>query len=239
MNSELTKSLTALIDETLQELEELKKSRFAAAEIKIAGPGDDELAGQPSDGKLGKEEDKEEDKEEEEEEDKAEKADKDPMPLDEAIAKPKRPKKEQDEDAAAKKAKELMEKAEDEEDEEEEDEDEDHEEEEIKKSASQSTSLMKSMIDERVRPIEDKLSAIYDLVNQLADQPVAPKGFTARAVPLAKSANDTSAEPLSKGQLASKLFDLKKSGTPVDSLDIARVEMGQDLEQITRKYNIS
>ena len=41
MNQEFAKSLTDLIDETLMELEELKKSRFSAAEIEIKGPGEE------------------------------------------------------------------------------------------------------------------------------------------------------------------------------------------------------
>ena len=51
-NEELTKSLVSLIDETLEELEELRKSKFSAAEIKIEGPGDKELAGKPANGEL-------------------------------------------------------------------------------------------------------------------------------------------------------------------------------------------
>ena len=51
MNEELKKSLTDLIDETLLELEELKKSRFSASEIDIKGPGEG-IAGKPSNGDL-------------------------------------------------------------------------------------------------------------------------------------------------------------------------------------------
>ena len=74
MDNKLTKSLTDLIDETLMELDELRKSRFAASEIKIEGPGDG-IAGKPSDGKLdaAKAEDKkEDDKEDDKDMDKAE-----------------------------------------------------------------------------------------------------------------------------------------------------------------------
>src|SRR5579884_180423 len=61
MKEELRKSLTDLIDETLLELEELKKSRFSAAEIEVKGPGDG-IAGKPSNGDLhAKKEDKDED----------------------------------------------------------------------------------------------------------------------------------------------------------------------------------
>jgi hypothetical protein len=110
---------------------------------------------------------------------------------------------------------------------------------EMKKSLEDSESLMKSYVEERVAPLEAKLTTILDLVNKIADQPVAPKGTTARAAaPLLKSA-DEGAEPLSKAQVANKLFELKKSGTRVDSLDIAKAEMGQDLQQIAKKYEIS
>jgi hypothetical protein len=70
MDEKLTKSITDLIDETLQELDELKKSRFAAAEIKLEGPGDG-IAGKPSDGDLHAK--KAEDEKDEKDEDKDEK----------------------------------------------------------------------------------------------------------------------------------------------------------------------
>ncbi len=112
----------------------------------------------------------------------------------------------------------------------------------MKKSlAEESESLMKSYVEERVKPLEDKLSTILDLVNKIADQPVAPKGVTARAPAAAvlMKSEDAGTEPLSKGEVASKLFELKKSGTKVDSLDITKAEMGQDLQTIVKKYEIS
>ena len=108
----------------------------------------------------------------------------------------------------------------------------------LKKSQEESETFMKSFVEERVKPLEDKLSTILDLVHKIADQPVPPKGLTGRAVPLMKSADDAG-ESLSKGEVASKLFELKKSGTKVDSLDITRAEMGQDLSKIIEKYKIS
>ena len=69
MDQELIKSLTNLIDETIAEIEDLKKSRFSAAEAKI-GDKESGLAGQDKDGKMKKEDD--EDKEEAEEAEKAE-----------------------------------------------------------------------------------------------------------------------------------------------------------------------
>jgi hypothetical protein len=268
MKEELRKSLTDLIDETLNELEELKKSRFSAAEIDIKGPGEG-IAGKPSDGDLHakKAEDKKDDEEDEKEE--AEKAEgknreSDPdgghhkMDKGEMQAGPSDGSshgsaaghnRQADPDGGHHK----MDKAEDKEDKKK-DKDakggEEHEKEErkaigklselagMKKSLEESEALLKSFVEERVRPLEDKLSTILDLVNKIADQPVAPKGLTGRAVPLMKSADDAG-EPLSKSEVASKLFELKKSGTKVDSLDITRAEMGQDLHKIVEKYKIS
>ena len=239
MENKLTKSLTDLIDETLMELDELRKSRFAASEIHIAGPGDG-IAGKPSDGDLHAK--KAEDDKKDEDEDKKKKD------MEEA-------KKGENEQAA--KAEDMdkkEDKKEDKKDEDKKDKDakggQEHEAEErkaigkladladMKKSIETSESLMKSFVEERVRPLEDKLSTILDLVNKIADQPVAPKGATARTTPLLKSAEE-GAEPLSKSQVASKLFELKKSGTRVDSLDITKAEMGQDLQQLVKKYEIS
>ena len=228
MDNKLQKSLTDLIDETLMELDELRKSRFAASEIKIEGPGDG-IAGKPSDGKLdaAKAEDKKED-EKEEKEDKAEKGENETAAKGENEEAAKAEKdEEKDEEKKDKKADKKDEKSE-----------EKPEMPDLKKSFEESESLMKSYVEERVKPLEDKLSTILDLVNKIADQPVAPKGATARTAPLMKSA-DEGAEPLSKAQVANKLFELKKSGTRVDSLDIAKAEMGQDLQHIAKKYEIS
>ena len=71
-----------------------------------------------------------------------------------------------------------------------------------------------------------------------ADQPVPTKGVAANAQPLRKSGEE-GFEDLNKSEVASKLFELKKSGTKVDSLDITRAEMGQDLAKIVAKYKIS
>jgi hypothetical protein len=240
MDAKLTKSLTDLIDETLSELEELKKSsRYSASEIKIEGPGADGIAGKPANGELDKkdEEKKEDDKEEKEKDmDKAE--DKSDEKKDEDKAEDmdkKEDKKEEDkkephkddpkhEDKEKKLAEKLL----------------DMHKDEMKKSREEMETLAKSYVDEKVKPLEDKLSTILDLVNKLSDAPVAPRGATARTAPLFKSAGGADQEEtLSKSEVASKLFDLKKSGTKVDTNDIARAEMGQDLEQIVKKYKIS
>lgn len=271
MNSELVKSLNVLIDETLEELEELKKSRFSAAEIKLEGPGADGIAGKPASGSLGKDDDgKEKDEDEEDEDkdmDKAEgknkEADQGPIHHGEGSDKGAGPreqsgggksrsadgknseadlgethKSEASPEKADKDMKKLMSKKEDEKEEDEE-EDKKKMEDKMKKSQEEMTSLMKSFVDERIKPLEDKLATIVDLVNKIADQPVAPKGFTARgAVPLMKSSEEAF-ETLSKSQVTSKLLELKKSGTPVDSLDVTKADLGQDLESIIKKYKIS
>lgn len=225
MEDKLKKSLTDLIDETLMELDELRKSKFAAAEIKIEGPGDG-IAGKPSDGKLdaAKAEDKKEDDKKDDDKEKD---------MDKAEASDDK-KEDKDED---------MDKKEDKDEDKKDDKDDKSDAKpafpDLKKSFEDSESLMKSYVEERVKPLEDKLSTILDLVNKIADQPVAPKGATARtAAPLTKSV-DEGVEPLSKTQVANKLFELKKSGTRVDSLDITKAEMGQDLQQIAKKYEIS
>ena len=290
MNDELSKSLTALIDETLLELEELKKSRFAASEIEIKGPGEG-LAGKPSNGDLhAKKEDKKDD--EDEEEDEAKKGENNKADPDGGHHKPvagegmehgqgpeKGMKGGKSRDMSGENSKadpgEIhhegagVAKADDDEDEDEDKKDKDdkggehHEAEEkkaikklaglagmkkdesgmpkgtMKKSDAELDSLMKSFVDERVKPLEDKLSTILDMVNKIAEQPVAPKGVTSRTQPLLKSGDEGAGEPLSKGQVASKLFELKKSGSTVDSLDVTKAEMGQDLDSIIRKYKLS
>lgn len=246
MDNKLTKSLTDLIDETLQELDELRKSRFSASEIKIEGPGDG-IAGKPSDGDLhakkgeneaAKSDDDDADDADDKDEDKDKKDKKDGMEkgvLDEAEKADDMDKKD-DDDKDDKEDKKDDKKSDDKK------EDKDDGKKAfafMKKSLEDSDSLMKSYVEERVKPLEDKLSTILDLVNKIADQPVAPKGVSARAItPLLKS-GDAGFEPLSKAQVASKLFELKKSGTKVDSLDITKAEMGQDLQQIVNKYEIS
>lgn len=252
MENQLTKSLTDLIDETLAELDELRKSRFAATEIKIEGPGAG-IDGKPSNGDLHAEkaEDDKEDEDEDKDMDKAENKQADPDAGHHKMDKAENAKA--DPDAGHHK----MDKAEDKDDKDEKKDKnakggEEHEAKErkaigeladlagMKKSLEDSETLMKSYVEQRVAPLEAKLTTILDLVNKIADQPVAPKGQTARtaAAPLFKSA-DERGEPLSKAQIANKLFELKKSGTTVDSLDIAKAEMGQDLQQIAKKYEIS
>jgi hypothetical protein len=239
MQEELRKSLTDLIDETLLELEELKKSRFAAAVIKIEGPGEG-IAGKPSDGELDAQKaDEEAEEEDEEEKEEAEKAEGKNEEAAKAEGMNEEPKRAKESSTVAK----AEEKKEEKEEGEEEEKEEKAEKKLMKKSVEEATPeevspLMKSFVEERVKPLEDKLSTILDLVNKIAEQPMPPKGVPANAVPLKKSA-DEAFETLSKSEIASKLFELKKSGTKVDTLDITRAEMGQDLQKIVEKYKIS
>ena len=212
-NSELAKSLVSLIDETLEEIEELKKSKFSAAEIKIEGPGEKELAGKPANGELDAKKAEKEDEDSEEEE------------------------KEENEDSESKEHEESEEKKEKKEvkkgiNEEKESK------EEVKKSESSNDDLIKSYVDSRISPLEAKLSTIIDMVNKIADQPVVRKSIPAGSiVPLQKSAD---VEILSKSDISNKLFELKKSGTKVDSLDMVKVDLGNQEEamKIASKYGL-
>lgn len=255
MDNKLTKSLTDLIDETLMELDELRKSRFAASEIHIEGPGAG-IDGKPSNGDLhAKKEDKDKDEEDDKDMDKAEGTNRqaDPDGGHHKMDKAEGTNRQADPDGGHH----QMDKAEDKDKKDKDKKDKDakggseHEAEErqaigklanladMKKSLDASESLMKNFVEQRVAPLEEKLSTILDLVNKIADQPVAPRGTTARTTPLLKSGGEGYAEPLTKSQVASKLFELKKSGTRIDSLDITKAEMGQDLQQIVKKYEIS
>ncbi len=251
MKEELKKSLTDLIDETLLELEELKKSRFSAETIDLKGAGDSELAGKPTNGKLdaGKadgaakaEDDKDEDdKDKKDKKDEAEKAE----GVNDAVK--------------AEGVNEEAEKAEDKKKDDDKDEEKDephddpkHEEKEkdmakkllsmhkgeVKKSLEDADTLMKSYVDQKVGAIEGQLATLLEAVTKLAAAPVPAKGvgYKGGTTPLLKSADE--GEPLSKSEVASKLFDLKKSGSRVESNDIAMAEMGHDLEKIVSKYGI-
>ena len=220
-NEELTKSLVSLIDETLEEIEELKKSKFTASEITIEGPGEG-IAGKPSNGELD-----------------AKKAE---VKKDEDEGIEKKEKKDEDSD-------------DDEDDNDEDDKDEDEDDKDVKKgvleekeqkedkkkgvekSAKKNDDLIKSYVDSRLSPIEEKLTSIVDMVNKLADQPVARKSIPAGIAPLTKN-NEKAV--LSKSQVADKLFELKKSGTSIDSLDMIKVELGSesDANLIANKYGL-
>jgi hypothetical protein len=251
-NEELTKSLVSLIDETLEELEELKKSKFSAAEIKIEGPGDKELAGKPANGELDAkkaEDDKEEEEDDKEEVEKgvldeAEKAedcekkeDKEDDEEDKKIAQKevdkhneKKHGEPKDEDSAMKS----------EEDQDDLQKSEENEEDTLKKSLEEQETLMKSYVDSKFESLEKKVASLTEMIEQLADQPVERKGVPANVQALEKSTEEEETQSLSKTEVANKLFELKKSGTAVDTSDIIRVETGSatDVQEIAGKYNL-
>ena len=237
------KSLVELIDETLAEVEELKKSdRFSASEIKLDGPGSG-IAGKDPNGSLGKGEDKEDDEDEDEEDDDMEKAEGKNREADPNGGK-------------------HMAKADDKDEEDEDEEEDDDKDDEKKppfmkkaegknreadpnggkhlaKSLAQQEVLMKSYVDERLSPIEDQLKNIAGMVEKMFKTPVSARGQSYKHVsPLIKS--EDAGEPLSKSQVVEKLFALKKSGTPVDSTDIASAELGgpAELAKVAQKYQI-
>lgn len=217
--SDLVKSLTELIDETLNEIEALKKGRFDAEEIEL---GDKKANGEM----VAKKEDEEEEKKEEAEEKKEEEVEK------------KEDEKEEDEEDEEgeedefKKAEMECAKAEEafkaacaKRD-------------AMKKGVLEEKEEIKKSIDARVQPIEAKLEEITTLVKKLAETPVPARGSTFKSIqPLAKS-NESST--LSKAKVLDELVSLKKSGKPVTSEDVLRAELGglSDIEEIANKYGI-
>ncbi len=231
MNEELTKSLVALIDETLEEIEELKKSsKFAASEVKIEGPGEG-IDGKPVNGSL--EAKKAEDKKDDEDEDKKKKDDEDAekkkKEMEKGVNEEKDVKKAEDkkDDEDAEKKKKEMEKGV-------------NEEKDVKKSDEpKMEELMKSYMDSRINPLETKLTELMGMVSKIAEMPVDRKGVPAGVQPLKKS-EDSARSTLSKSEIANKLLELKKSGEKVDSLDLVKVETGSmaDAAIVANKYNI-
>jgi len=265
MNGELMKSLVDLIDESLAEIEELKKSdRFSASEISM-GDSDSGVSGKDKNGSLGKEEaekaddddkdDEDEDKKDDKDMDKADgkNAEADPNAGHHKVAKGEEAEKADDDsddkdDDDKKKDDDDMDKADGKNRESDpnggshkmakSDED-DSFGEELKKSREESETLIKSYIDEKVGSLEATLATIVGAIKDLADSPVPSKGSSYKAVtPLQKS--EPEAEILSKAVVADKLFELKKSGETVSTEDITSVELGtpNELARIVTKYNI-
>ena len=221
-NEEMVKSLTSLIDETLEEIEEIKKSKFAASEISL-GDSESGMAGKSKNGSL--EAKKKEDEEDEEEDDKDE--DKDEADMDKGENEKALGKKEdKDEDKKKKK------------DDGDADKDDKDDMKDLKKSVQDSQSLMKSYVDQKMNSLEEKLSKMTAAIESLANAPVSRKSVPAGISALHKSADEV--EPLSKADLANKLFELKKSGKEVDSSDIFRVETGNQSTaiEIANKYGL-
>ena len=245
-NEEMIKSLTSLIDETLEEIEEIKKSKFAAQEISL-GDGDSGVSGKSKNGEMEAKKKEDDDEDEDCEKGENEKADEDHGSFKVAESVGKGENEKADEDHGSFKVAESVgkgedcEKAEDEEDEEDEEDDKkkmkkmDYK---MKKSIEESEELVKSYIDDRFEEMQDQLSKMVAVIESIADQPVERRGVPAGVAPLAKSADEV--EPLSKSEVATKLFDLKKSGQQVDSMDIFKVETGNDntVLEIANKYGL-
>lgn len=242
MEKNLAKSLTDLIDETLAEIEALKKSdRFAAEEIEMGGDADGSTDTQAVN-KADDEEDEDEKEEDEEHEDEAEKAEeayrkaedeceKAEHALKDAMKKKEMckadhdkhmTKKEHDEAHKAEGVNQLA-KAEDKKD---------------KKIKKMEKKLAKS-IEDRVSPLESQIAQVLEAVKQLSDAPVPSRGVTYKNVqPLAKGAAEI--EPLNKSQVLNDLITLKKSGKEVSIEDVLKAEIGNDteLQQVANKYGI-
>lgn len=245
-NEEMIKSLTSLIDETLEEIEEIKKSKFAASEIQL-GDNESGMAGKSKNGELDakKKEDEDEDDEDEEKDEmdkgENEKADPDAGKFAQAPSVSKGENEKADADAGKFAQAPTVSKKEDEDDEDEDDEmDKSNEDEDsLQKSIEASESLMKSYVDERFSSLTETLSKMQAAIEALADQPVTRKGVPAGVAPLQKSTEEV--EPLNKSEVASKLFELKKSGGAVETTDIFTVETTNDpstVYQIANKYGL-
>ena len=227
MNEALVKSLSDLIDETLAEIEGLKKSRMEAEEMTI---GDSKANGSLSGSSVEKADDEEEgedeDSEEDEDEDEMEKGVNDEAEMkkaDEEVAKAEKSWKDamKKRDAMAKKDK---------------DEEKEDEEEKEKKDEEK----MEKSIKARVAPIEAKMDEMMKAIAAIAKSPVPSRGISFKDVqPLAKS-SATDVQPLVKSVVLDKLIDLRKSGSNVTSEDVLRAELGgqADVEMIANKYGI-
>ena len=235
MNDEqMAKALKDLIDETITEIEDLKKSdRFSASEIKIEGPGEG-MAGKPSNGELdaSKAEDKDDDKEDRKE-DKDESCEKGELESTE---------KSEDEDD---KKKEDNKKKEDDKDEKKDDDKAPwmksvEEVETLKKSVEASEELMKSYIDSKIAPIESRMADILTAIKDLSATPVERKSVPSDIKPLTKSIMD-GPEPMNKHEVINAMLELKKNGTNIPTDDITRAELGSPavLDSFVNKYQLT
>ena len=238
----MAKSLTDLIDETLQELEEMKKGGRMEPETITMG--------HDANGEMKKEEDG--DKEEDEEEnDKAEKAEKDYDKDEDDKEDDKAEKAEganqmvkaEDVSKAEMKMKKAqakfeMRKA-------------DYE---MKKAmcatgskggkgenekAMAKTAEAPVQVSTQTESLEARLNELTTLVKKIADAPVPARGQTYRDVqPLAKSAEEI--QPLVKSNVMNALFELKKSGKDVTAEDMFKAETGgsAELAAIANKHGI-
>lgn len=254
MDQNLIKSLENIIAETLDEIEDLKKSdRFSAASITLDGPGGD-MSGHPANGHIAKgEDDKEDDKVEKAEDcdsddkDSKDKDDKKKDKDDDDMEKAEGKNSEADPNAGhhqadggasgpeVKKAEGKNREA---------DPNGGHHQADgsLKKSLQDHEDLMKSYVDTQIAGISEQLAKMNQLISDIADTPVVSNSSSYKdVVPLAKS--DESVESLSKSQVIDKLYELKKSDvSSVDSKDFFSIELNgsqENLSRISRKYNLS
>jgi hypothetical protein len=232
--NDLQKSLAELIDETLAEIETLKKSeRYSAHEIELGeakANGSMDTKVEKSDDEDEDDEEKEEDEakksddeDEDDEEDSMSKAEADMKKAEEACEKAMKKYEMCKAEADHKKKMLAMKKGEDKKEDKEEKKD---EEKELKKS-----------IEARVAPLESKIADVLAAVKKIAEAPVAARGTSYRQVqPLAKSQQ---VEPLNKTAVFNKLFELKKSGTTIPTEEFFELESGTVTpEYIANKYGI-
>jgi len=257
MKEEMYKSLCDLIDETISEVEELKKSnRFSASEIKI-NDEDSKMGGQPTNGKLDAKAKKADDDDDDDDDD--DKDDDKDDKKDFGGDKKKDDDKEETEKAEGKNREsdpngghhQVVSKEDAEGTNRQADPNGGHHQpayksaaeiDDLQKSINESNDLIKSYVEGRIAPLEDKLTDMMTLMREIADAPVASKGASYKDVtPLKKSDEDERVTQLSKAQVADKLLELKKSGTYVNSTDIASAELGSpvDLAKIVDKYNLN
>ncbi len=239
-NEEMVKSLTSLIDETLEEIEEIKKSKYAAAEISL-GDNESGMGSKPKNGELNAkkadDDDDDDDDDKKKDVDKGEnkKADPDGGGMKQAPSVTKGENQKADPDAGKFAQAPTVSKKDDDDDD---DKDKDWKE-KAKKSLEESETLMKSYVDDKFSAFSDSLSKMQEAIEALADQPVERKGIPAGVTALQKNAEDV--EPLNKAEVANKLFELKKSGKIVDSTDIFTVETSNDpstVYEIANKYGL-
>lgn len=248
-NEQLAKSLVDLIDETLEEIEELKKSKFAASEISIEGPGEG-IAGKPTDGELdAKKADKDEDKDDKDKDD-ADNKDKDMEKADMEKAMEK-----MDEVAKMEMYKMYMDK-----DKDKDDEDKDKE---VKKGTNEqsdpgavhkssdadtkpiqelkpATEEFEKSVDTRFSSLEGKISDVAELIKKLGDTPSERKSVAAGTQVDTLKKNDNEIESLSKSQILGEMWKMKEDGKTVLSEHFAQIETGStaDAQEIAHKYDI-
>lgn len=210
-------SLVSLIDETIAEFEDLKKSA-SAKETSMPKAGEDL---QPDTDTLKAKSVKKSDDEEDEEAKKAEKEEDCEKAEDEEDA--EKAEKEEDDDEKEEKA----EKAEKEE--------EKKEEKEVKKSVEEENKLSKS-----IETLQAQVNELSKAVKDLMDSPNERKGFDYKNIKTLKKSAEEGEELLSKSEVAGKLLDLQKSGKDVAVEDIIKVDLGTDTtaNAIAKKYNL-